>query len=183
MKEPNREPAPSTRTTGELGVTNDRSGTRPAGVGPPFRVSWITRRSATMAPVEVEVRAAGGVVVRDHGGDLEVLVVHRPHYDDWSFPKGKCDDGESDEAAALREVAEETGFTCRMLEELPSAHYTDRKGRAKQVRYWRMVALETPPFTANDEVDELRWCSVRDAAKLLTYPMDRSLLNLVGMPS
>ena len=84
------------------------------------------------------VRAAGGVPVRETPDGLEVLVVHRPQYGDWSFPKGKCEPGESDEACAIREVAEETGLVCALEEELPSTSYTDAKDRPKRVRYWRL---------------------------------------------
>jgi len=71
-----------------------------------------------------------------------VLLVHRPKYDDWRFPKGKCDDGEPDEACALREVEEETGLRCELLEEIGETSYHDGKGRPKTVRYWRMHAVE-----------------------------------------
>ena len=82
------------------------------------------------------VRAAGGIVRRDG----EVLVVHRPKYDDWSFPKGKLDEGERWEDAALREVEEETGFRCSLGPELGSTAYTDSRGRPKVARYWLMQA-------------------------------------------
>ena len=84
------------------------------------------------------VRAAGGVPVRDAAEGLEVLVVHRPAYGDWTFPKGKCEPGESDEACALREVEEETGLRCALEAELPSTGYADGRGRDKVVRYWRL---------------------------------------------
>ena len=88
------------------------------------------------------VRAAGGLVTREVGDGVEVLVVHRPRYDDWSFPKGKLDAGERDEDAAVREVEEETGFRCRLLDELGYRRYRDRKRRPKQVRYWRMEVTD-----------------------------------------
>jgi 8-oxo-dGTP diphosphatase len=85
------------------------------------------------------IRAAGGVPWRRRAdGQLEVLLVHRPHYDDWTFPKGKAKDGESDEEAAIREVEEETGLTCELGNELATTHYVDRRGRSKYVRYWTM---------------------------------------------
>lgn len=130
--------------------------------------------------MSVTVRAAGGVVVRIRGGHAEVLVVHRPRYDDWSLPKGKCEPGESDEDAARREVWEETGYRCRLLEELPTVHYTDNRGRPKQVRWWHMEALGDEPFVPNEEVDVLRWCRADEAAGLLTYQQDRDLLDAVG---
>ena len=100
-----------------------------------------------------EVQAAGGLVVRDG----LVCVVHRPRYDDWSLPKGKLDPGESFEEGALREVEEETGLRCRLLDELDEVRYRDSKGRPKVVRYWLMEVVEDPGFSPNDEVDELRW--------------------------
>ena len=85
------------------------------------------------------VRAAGGVVTRGPDSALEVLVVHRPRYDDWSLPKGKVEPGETDEDAARREVEEETGYQCTLGEELATVRYIDRRGRDKQVRFWQMT--------------------------------------------
>ena len=123
------------------------------------------------------VEAAGGVVVRDGDAGTEVCVVHRPRYDDWTFPKGKLDPGESFEDAALREVAEETGLRCTLEAELPSTEYRDTKDRPKIVRYWQMEVDEDPGFVPNDEVDELRWLPMGEAAKLLTYERDSELLD------
>jgi 8-oxo-dGTP diphosphatase len=124
-----------------------------------------------------EVKAAGGVVRRlTPGGGVELAVVHRPRYDDWSFPKGKLDAGEGWEDAALREVEEETGLRCRLLHELPSTGYTDRKGRPKAVRYWLMEPAGGS-FAANAEVDELRWLPPAQAEGLLSYPHDRELVR------
>lgn len=126
------------------------------------------------------MRAAGGLITRfDSAGGLEVLVVHRARYDDWSFPKGKLDEGESFEEAALREVAEETGLVCRLDVELDSTRYVDAAGRPKIVRYWRMVPLEGDigDFDLNDEIDGLRWVPAAEAENLLTYPHDRELLG------
>jgi 8-oxo-dGTP diphosphatase len=120
-----------------------------------------------------EVTAAGGVVERDG----EICLVHRPRYDDWTLPKGKLDRGEPFEDAALREVWEETGLRCRLGEELEPARYRDQKGRPKVVRYWRMEVVADDGFAPNDEVDELRWVAVADAARLLTYPRDRELVG------
>jgi 8-oxo-dGTP diphosphatase len=119
-----------------------------------------------------EVRAAGGVVVRDG----RVCLVHRPRYDDWTLPKGKLDEGESFEDAALREVHEETGLRCRLVKELEPARYTDHKGRPKVVRYWTMEVSGDDGLEPNDEVDELRWVPVEEAAGLLTYDHDRHLV-------
>jgi 8-oxo-dGTP diphosphatase len=106
--------------------------------------------------------------------DGRLAVVHRPRYDDWTFPKGKLRPGESFEEGALREVEEETGLRCRLGEELPSTCYRDAKGRPKLVRYWRMEPLGGE-FAPNDEVDELRWVAPAEAAELLSYGRDRDL--------
>jgi 8-oxo-dGTP diphosphatase len=123
---------------------------------------------------EPEVLAAGGVVVRDD----KIAVVHRPKYDDWSLPKGKLDPGEGFEAAALREVEEETGLRCSLGRELPSTEYRDAKGRQKLVRYWEMTPLGGE-FAPSEEVDELRWLDPAGAAELLSYDHDRDLLEVV----
>lgn len=129
---------------------------------------------------DAEVRAAGGVVVREVGDGLEIVLVHRPRYDDWSLPKGKLDRDETWEAAALREVAEETGLECELGRELEPARYRDRKGREKLVRWWQMKALGGE-FEPNDEVDELRWLAPQAALELLDYDHDRDLVrSLVG---
>ena len=106
-----------------------------------------------------EVRAAGGVVVRRQDGQDEVLVVHRPRYDDWTLPKGKLKPGESDEEGALREVEEETGLRCRLGRELQTVSYVDHRGRDKTVRYWEMAPLDGT-FSPNHEVDEVRWLTL-----------------------
>jgi 8-oxo-dGTP diphosphatase len=118
------------------------------------------------------VRAAGGLVVWDG----RVLLVHRPKYDDWSFPKGKCDEGESDETCALREVEEETGLLCELLDEVGETSYRDQKGRPKTVRYWRMCAVDGE-FVPHDEVDEIRWETPEDAARILSWSRDLPLLE------
>jgi 8-oxo-dGTP diphosphatase len=117
------------------------------------------------------VRAAGGVVVRDGC----VAIVHRPKYDDWALPKGKLEEDESWEDAAVREVREETGLTCALREELTPVEYTDPKGRPKTVRYWRMDVLDGE-FVPNSEVDELCWLALDDALARLTYDHDRDLV-------
>jgi 8-oxo-dGTP diphosphatase len=118
-----------------------------------------------------EVRAAGGVVMRDG----LVAVVHRPRYDDWSLPKGKLDSGETFEEAALREVEEETGLRARLVRGLPSVEYVVRD-RPKVVRYWLMEVESDPGFEPNDEVDDLRWLSPADALELLTYDRDKGVV-------
>ena len=124
--------------------------------------------------MSAEVEAAGGVVLDDEG---RVVLVHRPRYDDWSLPKGKLEPGESFEEAALREVEEETGMRCRLLDELDPVEYRENKGREKLVRYWLMAVERDPGFAPNDEVDELRWVPPAEAAALLTYPHDAELVR------
>jgi 8-oxo-dGTP pyrophosphatase MutT (NUDIX family) len=122
------------------------------------------------------IRAAGGVVCREGRDGVEVVLVHRPRYDDWTFPKGKANPGESDEDCALREVEEETGLQCELAEELPSTAYRDSKGREKVVRYWRMRAAGGA-LRSDDEVDAAEWFPAGDAAVRLSYGRDRELLD------
>lgn len=124
------------------------------------------------------VRAAGGLLRRRRGnGAWELAVVHRPKYDDWSLPKGKAEPGESPQETALREVEEETGLACRLGDEVGEISYHDHRGRPKVVRYWLMEVTDPERgFVPSDEIDELRWCSSGEAAKLLSYDHDRALL-------
>jgi 8-oxo-dGTP diphosphatase len=133
----------------------------------------------TIDPEAAQVKASGGLVLRRSDDGLQIALVHRPRYDDWSFPKGKLGKGESWEDAALREVEEEIGVRCRLGAELPPTSYTDPKGRDKVVRYWVMEPIEGE-FEPSDEVDEMRWLSPEDAEQLLSYDHDRALLREVG---
>lgn len=122
------------------------------------------------------MQAAGAVVTR-HGG--EVLLVHRPKYDDWSFPKGKVDPGEHVTAAAVREVAEETGLDIRLGVPLDPQHYPITGGR-KTVHYWhgRVVGSDdVSTYRPNAEIDQVAWVHKKDAVDLLTYPYDRLTLR------
>jgi 8-oxo-dGTP pyrophosphatase MutT (NUDIX family) len=118
------------------------------------------------------IKAAGGLVIRDGC----VLLVHRPKYDDWSFPKGKLERGESWEDAALREVEEEASLRCELGEYVASTHYEVR-GEPKEVRYYRLTSPDDP--RAQNEVDEVRWATFAEAHELLTYDHDRELLDQV----
>jgi 8-oxo-dGTP diphosphatase len=132
-----------------------------------------------------EVRAAGAVVWRSAPGaaGLEVLLVHRPKYDDWSWPKGKAEaHDESDEANAAREVREETGYHGELGRSLGQVHYRDPKGRPKTVRYWAM-RLVGGTFAPNAEVDEVAWLAPDEARARLAYPLDREVLErFLGSP-
>jgi 8-oxo-dGTP pyrophosphatase MutT (NUDIX family) len=115
------------------------------------------------------VRAAGGIVVRDGA----VLLVHRPKYDDWSFPKGKLEEGESWHEGAVREVEEETGLRCTVGREVGRTHYLVLHG-PKEVRYYEMTSADEP--RAQNEVDGLRWVPLDEAPDVLTHDRDRVIL-------
>lgn len=125
---------------------------------------------------EPEVRAAGGVVWRRGQEGVEVLLVHRPKYGDWTFAKGKLEAGESFRDAARREVLEETGLHVEIGDELEPTRYVDGKGRDKLVRYWTMT-VAGGAFEVNDEVDEVRWLRVAKAADRLSYERDLPLVD------
>ena len=137
-----------------------------------------------MSKEKSEVRAAGGIIIRNPkpiNSEIEVAVVHRPRYNDWSFPKGKRDRTDAnDEATALREIEEETGLVCRLGDELKPTCYRDGRGQDKIVRYWLVEIVGPEEFIVNEEVDELRWCTLSEAHALLTYEHDRKLLSSVG---
>jgi len=126
------------------------------------------------------VQAAGGLLVCRQDGQLRIALVHRPIHQDWSYPKGKLEEGETFEEAAQREVFEETGFVCRLLRFIGHTEYVDRKGRPKVVAYWVMLA-ESGSFVPNEEVDEVRWVDVVTAGFLLTYDRDRALLAAMSV--
>jgi len=134
----------------------------------------------TIDPETAEVKAGGGLVILPAESGSVVALVHRPRYDDWSFPKGKLDRCESFEDGALREVEEEIGLRCRLGRELSPVTYRDPKGRSKVVRYWLMQPIEGE-FVPSNEVDEMRWLPVADAEQLLSYEHDRELLREAGL--
>lgn len=125
--------------------------------------------------VPSDIRAAGVVTFRP---GREVLLVHRPGYDDWSFPKGKLAAGEHPTAAAVREAAEETGLHVRLGPPLPAQRYS-RGRRMKTVRYWTARVVgddDVSLYRPNDEVDQVAWVTIDKAGEMLTYPIDRELL-------
>lgn len=115
--------------------------------------------------------AAGGVVSRPGDAGPELVVIHRPRYDDWSFPKGKADPGETLEQTALREVWEETALRCRIGRPLGHKRYP-----GKVVHYWAMTVEETEVFEPSEEVDAVRWVSAGEAGALLSHAQDHELL-------
>jgi phosphohistidine phosphatase SixA/8-oxo-dGTP pyrophosphatase MutT (NUDIX family) len=123
------------------------------------------------------VRAAGGVILRRKDGALQTLLVHRPRYDDLTFPKGKANDGEPDEETAIREVLEETGLSCRRGPELVRTAYRDPAGRPKEVRYWLLRPKGDGEFRPSREIDRVEWIDVAEAPDALTYPRDRPVLD------
>ena len=137
----------------------------------------MSREDFEIGDVRPDISAAGGVLLApDKHGDTNVAVIHRPKYMDWSLPKGKLEEGEGWQEAALREVEEETGYRGEPIAELPHVSYLDRKGRRKLVRYWLMEPIEGK-FEPHGEVDELRWVTPDEADELLTYPHDTALVH------
>jgi 8-oxo-dGTP diphosphatase len=144
----------------------------------------VTGRAPRQRPVE----AAGALVWRERHGALEVVLVHRPRYDDWAWPKGKLDPGESVPAAAVREVHEETGHAVVLGVPLPTLRYRTADGRGKRVHYWaarlagrgdaHALAARLPVELATaDEIDAVRWLPVDGAARTLTRRTDREPLD------
>lgn len=121
------------------------------------------------------IEAAGGILWRRAGDVAELAVIHRPHHQDWSLPKGKRDPGESWQETALREVLEETG--CRAeIERFASGTIYTVKGRPKVVLFWHMAVVDESVFEPNDEVDRLEWMTPMAALERLDYETERRLL-------
>jgi 8-oxo-dGTP diphosphatase len=123
------------------------------------------------------VRAAGTVLWRRSpwGGGVEIALIHRPRYDDWSLPKGKLKHGEDYAAAAVRETEEETGMACRLGVPLPTSRYAV-EGRPKEVRYWAAEAGDGA-FAPSAEVDRITWLPPSIARHRLTHDRDRPLID------
>lgn len=127
------------------------------------------------------LQAAGAVLCRPRpGSPPEIALVHRPRYDDWSLPKGKTDPGESTQRTAVREIEEETGYSCVLSHLLAQVTYPvpTETGESvpKRVDYFSARA-RGGDFTPNDEVDELRWLTTDRAREILTYPSDARVLD------
>ena len=154
----------------------------PTASGPGTRAAAAAAASAGAgAGAEGTVRAAGGIVLRPvPGAPAQVVVVHRAAREDWSFPKGKLEPGESFATAARREVLEETGLRCALGPFAGHARYRDRKGRPKVVAYWVMHP-ESGDLHPDEEVDEVRWVALRTARDLLSYQRDRELLVVASV--
>lgn len=131
-------------------------------------------RNEESLPEHSELRAGGVVIGHTTAAPLAV-VIHRSKYDDWSFPKGKIDPGETAEQAALREVREETGLQCRIQHYL--GLYTNglTDGTNRPTHYWIMTVTHAGQFTPGEEIDDLRWIELRTADSLLTHQRDRDL--------
>jgi 8-oxo-dGTP pyrophosphatase MutT (NUDIX family)/phosphohistidine phosphatase SixA len=128
------------------------------------------------------LRAAGGVLWDVHDGILRIAIIRRPRYDDWSLPKGKLLSGEHVLLAAVREVVEETGYSCTLGRPLGDVQYmkqTSSGPTPKTVQYWACRAT-SGRFTAGDEVDELLWLRPKDAARLATLDRDRDVIARFG---
>ncbi len=122
---------------------------------------------------------AGGVLLRRSSeGDLQCYLIHRPRHDDWSLPKGHCDAGETPQAAAERELREETGFVGRMLTPLP-AYYYDLPDNSKAVVHWFAMEVVEQHQPLDDEVDRGQWCTLEQAVSLLSYPSLVSYVNAI----
>jgi 8-oxo-dGTP pyrophosphatase MutT (NUDIX family)/catechol 2,3-dioxygenase-like lactoylglutathione lyase family enzyme len=143
----------------------------------PSRADGVVRGTDEVVPAADEVvRAAGGVVWRRGASGLEVVVVHRARYDDWTLPKGKVDPGETEEETARREVREEASVTCLLGPELGSSTYVDRNGRDKTVRYWAMT-VAGGTVEPDHETDQAEWLPIDDARRRLSYDRDRPVLD------
>ncbi|WP_101653234.1 NUDIX hydrolase [Brevibacterium ihuae] len=131
------------------------------------------------ARLQADVLAAGAVCWREGRSGLEVLLVHRPRYDDWSWPKGKVDKGETLPECAVREVAEETGFDIHLGLPMPSARYTVGRRLTKHVSYWAAEVTSDKPAKPDDpkEIDRAEWFPVGTARAKLSRFADREQLD------
>jgi 8-oxo-dGTP diphosphatase len=127
------------------------------------------------------IRAAGGLLWRKGQAGYEIAIVHRPRYDDWSFPKGKLHNGETWLQAALREVKEETGYTVEVVGFAGAVSYDTLKG-PKVVCFWHMRPIGEPGQPLDDEVSQVVWLPFKAALARLQYPLEKALLEIWRAP-
>jgi 8-oxo-dGTP diphosphatase len=137
----------------------------------------VVDRSIGPGGVETErpIYAAGGILRRTSVNGFEILVIHRPRYNDWSLPKGKLKSGEPWEGAASREVLEETGYRSTIMSFAGPVVY-QVNGRPKIVLFWNMRIEEDAPFQPSREVDAIEWMPPAAAYARLNYPIERRLI-------
>lgn len=121
------------------------------------------------------IEAAGGLLWRNPPGSEEIVIIHRPKYDDWTLPKGKKETGETWIDTAIREVREETMCLARPKSFAGGNVYTV-EGSPKIVLYWNMLLEEDLGFFPHDEVDKLLWLPPIEAIPILSYPSERTIL-------
>lgn len=154
----------------------------PVGVGSSSTVSGVYLLSGELivpsdAPNDL-IRAAGGIVFRFvPGGRVEIACIYRESRGDWTFPKGKLDAGETFEEAALREVFEETGMWCQVIQFVGTTNYTHRKGKPKIVAYY-LMSPDDGEFVPSEEVDELVWLPLEQVRDHLTWDRDQELFDM-----
>jgi 8-oxo-dGTP diphosphatase len=135
---------------------------------------------APIAPVDPPViKAAGGILQRSAPRGDEVMVVYRKHHQDWTLPRGKVKDGESFQEAAMREVEDETGCSCRIGNYLGTISYSDN-GVPKVVLFWKMTLVEEKGSRNNEQIGEALWLQVPAAIERLTHAQEKALLSRVG---
>ena len=123
------------------------------------------------------VEAAGGILWKEKDSVYKLAIIHRKRYDDWSLPKGKREPGESWQDTAIREVMEETGCQATLGTFIGSTSYTINGQTPKVVLFWHMFAKKDCKFIPNNEVDQLKWVSPKNALKFLNYPDEREIVS------
>ena len=125
------------------------------------------------------IEAAGGILWRKTPTGPELVLVHRPRYDDWTLPKGKREPGERWQETALREVYEETSYKASLEGFIGSTAYL-AEGIPKVVLFWNMTIDQDAEFQPNHEVDEIIWLPLEEALQKISYESERALLIRVA---